>query len=97
MANSMLVRWGVYSRATKPDEIKSVGLAGRGPSTAPLRITGLTSCSRKEIFRQKKLRGRFRVPGLLLADTSLSASFSSLPFSWLPWFYSPFPFFMDLL
>jgi hypothetical protein len=45
----------------------------------------------------EKLRGRFRVPGLLLADTSLSASFSSLPFSWLPWFYSPFPFFMDLL
>jgi hypothetical protein len=45
----------------------------------------------------QKLRGRFRVPGLLLADTSLSASFSSLPFSWLPWFYSPFPFFMDLL
>jgi hypothetical protein len=45
----------------------------------------------KKIF-QKKLRGRFRVPGLLLADTSLSASFSSLPFSWLPWFYSPFHF-----
>jgi hypothetical protein len=40
----------------------------------------------------EKLRGRFRVPGLLLANTSLSASFSSLPFSWLPWFYSPFHF-----
>ena len=41
---------------------------------------------KQKIRRQKKLRGRFRVPGLLLADTSLSASFSSLPFSWLPWF-----------
>jgi hypothetical protein len=46
----------------------------------------------ERIFQQKKLRGRFRVPGLLLLDTSLSASFSSLPFSWLPWFYSPFHF-----
>jgi hypothetical protein len=46
----------------------------------------------QKIFGREKLRGRFRVPGLLLADTSLSASFSSLPFSWLPWFYSPFHF-----
>jgi hypothetical protein len=53
--------------------------------------------SRVKNFQRKKLRGRFRVPGLLLTDTSLSASFSSLPFSWLPLFYSPFPFFMDLL
>jgi hypothetical protein len=36
---------------------------------------------KQKILHQKKLRGRFRVPGLLLADTSLSASFSSLPFS----------------
>jgi hypothetical protein len=40
----------------------------------------------REKIIPEKLRGRFRVPGLLLADTSLSASFSSLPFSWLPWF-----------
>jgi hypothetical protein len=51
---------------------------------------------KQKIRRQKKLRGRFRVPGLLLADTSLSASFSSLPFSWLTWFYSPFSIFHGL-
>jgi hypothetical protein len=50
----------------------------------------------RENLLAEKLRGRFRVPGLLLADTSLSASFSSLPFSWLPWFYSPFAIFHGL-
>jgi hypothetical protein len=49
------------------------------------------------IFCAKNLGDAYASPVCCFADTSLSASFSSLPFSWLPWFYSPFPFFMDLL
>jgi hypothetical protein len=43
---------------------------------------------------RQKLRGRFWRPLFPSALEQLSA-FSFLPFSWLPWFYSPFPFFMD--
>jgi hypothetical protein len=85
-----------------PGEIESVvervgvlGLLntiGKANRIAPLRMTG----GKKGNLLPEKLRGRFRVPGLLLADTSLSASFSSLPFSWLPWFYSPFSIFHGL-
>jgi hypothetical protein len=86
---------------TEPDEnenaAEEVGVPstslGAGSSTPSIhsQANGLAALrmtldSQRKIFRQKKLRGRFRVPGLLRADTSLSASFSSLPFSWLPWF-----------
>jgi hypothetical protein len=35
---------------------------------------------------RKNLGDAYASPVLLLTGTSLSASFSSLPFSWLPWF-----------
>ena len=54
---------------------------GKGPST-PLRLT--EDCEVKSC--QKNLGDAYASPVLVLADTSLSASFSSLPFSWLPWF-----------
>ena len=54
---------------------------GRGPSTR-LRMT--EDCEGKSF--QKNLGDAYASPVLVLADTSLSASFSSLPFSWLPWF-----------
>jgi hypothetical protein len=45
----------------------------------------------------KKLWGRLSRPQCrcLLQLVSASCCFSSLLFSWLPWIYSPFPFFMD--
>ena len=44
----------------------------------------------------KKLRGRFWRPPFVLSARRLSVSFpSSLPSSWLPLIYSPFPLFMD--
>jgi hypothetical protein len=42
----------------------------------------------------QKLRGRVQRP-LLTSYGVLSASFSSLPFSWLPLFLFSLPFFME--
>ena len=44
---------------------------------------------------RKKLRGRFWRPLFYFVPNFLSASFSSLPFSWLPLFLFSLPFFME--
>jgi hypothetical protein len=46
---------------------------------------------------RQKLWGRLSRPQCrcLLQLVSVSCCFSSLLFSWLPWIYSPFPFFME--
>ena len=91
---------GVCSRARRTHG-GSVFRAGRGPSTsyfdsqangiAPLRMTWWVVAKRKT-FCRKNLGDASASPVCCFANTSLSASFSSLPFSWLPWFYSPFHF-----
>ena len=44
----------------------------------------------------QKLRGRFSRPPFAFLNPTSSVSFSSsLPSSWLPLIYSPFPLFMD--
>jgi hypothetical protein len=59
--------------------------------------TGSTGETRGFRERRKKLWGRSSRPlgCCLLQVLSASLRFSSLLSFWLPWIYSPFPFFME--
>ena len=64
----------------------------------PLIFTG--DFERREFFRNEVAGKNFgdahRVPGIALPQLlSASCCFSSSLSSWLPWIYSPFPFFME--
>jgi hypothetical protein len=51
--------------------------------------------NREASVHPKKLRGRIERPLFDFVLNLLSASFSSLPFSWLPLFLFSLPFFME--